>query len=72
MQEWKARQDKFAVSGSYEVTLEEIWNRIECETGYPAGKGRNLEEELEQRFCYANPVMQTVFKELQRRKRLSS
>lgn len=68
-QEWKARQDKFAVSGSYEVTLEEIWNRIECETGYPAGKGRNLEEELEQRFCYANPVMQTVFKELQRRKK---
>ena len=41
VQEWKARQDKFAVSGSYEVTLEEIWNRIECETGYPAGKGRN-------------------------------
>ena len=69
VQEWKARQDKFAVSGSYEVTLEEIWNRIECETGYPAGKGRNLEEELEQRFCYANPVMQTVFKELQRRKK---
>ena len=69
VQEWKARQDKFAVSGSYEVTLEEIWNRIECETGYPAGKGRNLEEELEQRFCYANPVMHTVFKELQRRKK---
>ena len=68
-QEWKARQDKFAVSGSYEVTLEEIWNRIEYETGYPAGKGRNLEEELEQRFCYANPVMHTVFKELQRRKK---
>ena len=68
-QEWKARQDKFAVSGSYEVTLEEIWNRIEYETGYPARKGRNLEEELEQRFCYANPVMHTVFKELQRRKK---
>ena len=27
VQEWKARQDKFAVSGSYEVTLEEIWKR---------------------------------------------
>lgn len=57
VQEWKARQDKFAVSGSYEVTLEEIWNRIECETGYPAGKGRNLEEELEQRFCYEVSVL---------------
>lgn len=64
-QEWRARQARFKEKGHYEVTLAEIWNRIEREVGISAEQGMQLEQDLEMKFCYANPFMLEVFKRLQ-------
>lgn len=65
-QEILARQDCYKQKGHYEVTFQEIWNRIERETGKSAEEGMQMEQELEQQFCYANPFMKEVFQALQK------
>ena len=62
--ELQARHEKFEKSKSYEVTLEEIWDKLETNTGIPTTQGMLLEQELEMQFCYANPFMLNVFHRL--------
>lgn len=64
-QEWKARQDCYKEKGHYEITLWDIWKRIEREVGIPAEYGIRAEQDWESRFCYANPFMLEVFQKLQ-------
>lgn len=66
-QEASARRDCFEEKGHYEVTFEEIWNRMEREIGIPAERGMLLERELESEFCYANPFLLQVFEALRAR-----
>lgn len=56
-----ARREKYKREGSFEVRLEDIWNKLEEKTGLPAKRGMELEMELERRHCYANPFMLRVF-----------
>ncbi len=65
--EKKAREHCFAEKGHYEVTLKEIWEQMEAETGVSAKQGMLEEEFLEKKFCYANPFMLEVFRELKKR-----
>ncbi|MCM1193705.1 MAG: HAD-IA family hydrolase [Butyrivibrio sp.] len=62
--EQEARQKNYKKTGSYEVTLEDIWSRLEEKTGLPAKTGMKLEMELERCYCYANPFMLQVFHRL--------
>lgn len=62
--EARTRYEKFEKSKSFEVTLKEIWKRLEKDTGIPANKGMQLEQELELQFCYANPFMLKIFRKL--------
>lgn len=62
--EQDARREKYKRTGSYEVSLEDIWNRLEEKTGLSAKQGMGLEMELERRYCYANPFMLQVFRGL--------
>lgn len=64
-QEAAARGDCFRRKGHHEVTFREIWERMEGETGISSVQGMKLEEELELKFCYANPFMKEVFHRLQ-------
>lgn len=59
-----ARQEKYERTGSYEVRLEDIWNKMEEKTGLSAKQGMKLEMALERRYCYANPFMLRVFRRL--------
>ena len=64
--EQKARKICYEKKGHYEVTLREIWELIHKETGISAENGMEIEMEMEQKFCYANPFMQKVYKEVQK------
>ena len=64
--ERKARIDRFKVKGNYEINLQDIWQKIEKEVGSNSVDGRKIEQDLEFRFCYANPFMLSVFQELQK------
>lgn len=63
-QEALARRDCFQEKGHYEVTLEDIWKRLEREVGLSAAGGMEEEKRLEMEFCYANPFMLEVFRRL--------
>lgn len=63
-QEAEVRGRRFGRSGQHEVTLEDIWEGMERETGIAAERGMCLEQELERTFCYANPYMLQVFQRL--------
>ncbi len=65
--EKKARNQCYEIKGHYEVTLEDIWNLLEHEIGISKTKGMRVEIETEHQFCYANPFMQEVYKELQKK-----
>lgn len=65
-QEYMTRLDCYRQHGHYEVTFQAIWKRIEKEVGISAEKGMELEQKLEETFCYANPFMQEVFHILQK------
>ena len=65
--EKKARNQCYQLKGHYEVTLENIWNQLEHEIGISKIKGMQVELEKEHQFCYANPFMLKVYKELQKR-----
>lgn len=64
--EHKARQASYKKNGHYEVTLREIWELIHKETGISADEGMKVEMEMEQQFCYANPFMLEVYREIQK------
>lgn len=53
--------------GHTEITLADIWKRMERESGIPAEEGSGIEQEMESRFCYANPYMLRIFQELKQR-----
>lgn len=64
--EKKAREKCKGEKGHYEVTLQEIWDIIEGETGISSEIGIQAEVDAERQFCYANPFMLEVYRELQR------
>lgn len=64
--EWECRQAAYRKNGSYEVTLSDIWKRMEEDIGIPASEGIALEEKLELSLCYANPFMKEVFLQLEK------
>ena len=59
--EWKARQKAYKRNGSYEVTLEEIYDEVEKWTGISKEVGMKTEIETELEFCFANPYMLEVY-----------
>lgn len=63
--EGETRWEKYKKEASFEVTLEDIWKRIEEKTGLSAEKGIQIEQEMELKFCYANPFMQQIFYRMQ-------
>ncbi len=65
--EGRARYACYKANGHYEVTLQEIWEEMERQTGWPVEPGMQAEIELEKQFCYANPFMREVYRELQKR-----
>lgn len=64
--EWKAREQKYKKEKTYEITLDEIYTLLERETGIGKEKAMQRETELEQEYCFANPYMMQVVKELKR------
>lgn len=60
--EFKARQKAHKERGSYEVTLEEIYEEVEKWTGIAKEVGMYVEIETELKFCFANPYMYEVYK----------
>lgn len=65
-QEYLKRCEQFSASGSYEITLSDIFNRMERETGLSAKEGIKAEWQTEVSLCYANPYMQQVYQNLLR------
>lgn len=65
--ESKARRECYRRNGHYEATFSEIWDEIRRETGIPSDVGMETELEMEKQFCYANPYMLRVVRELFRR-----
>ena len=69
MQEQLARLDHFEKNGNYEVSLADIWNRIEREVGISAEAGMRQELELEKTLCYANPKMLKLYDSVRQAKK---
>lgn len=64
--ERRAREKKKHSTGTTEVTFAEIWQEMEEHTGIPSQMGANAEWSLEQKYCFANPYMQEVTRELEK------
>lgn len=64
--EAEARVQKYKEQKHYEVTLEDVWYRLEKELGCSKEQGMQIEQALELEFCYANPFMLQVFGQLQK------
>lgn len=62
--EAEARTQKYKEEKHYEITLSDIWSRLENEIGVTKEQGMQMEQALEMEFCYANPFMQQVFTQL--------
>lgn len=62
--EKKAREIEHAKSGSYEVSLEDIYEVMAERVGVAKQLGMEAEMEAELEFCYANPFMKQVFDRL--------
>lgn len=65
--EWRARERKYKKARHYEVTLNEIYTVLSEETEIEKNSAMEMEVELEYAFCFANPFMYQVVKELQKR-----
>ena len=63
--EWNARMKCRQKNGHTEVSLQDIWENLEEDTGLNAEEGMRLECETEEKLCYANPYMLQVWKRLQ-------
>lgn len=59
--ERRIREEKYKKYGHRELTIEEIYERIEKETGLEAQREKNEEIEMEYNLCFANPYMKYVF-----------
>lgn len=64
--EYKARLIENEKSGSYEITLEDIYGLMEKETGIDGAGAMEIEKMAELKFCYANPFMKQVYDILRR------
>lgn len=64
--EEKARAKQKKQYGHYEVTLSDIWQTLEKETGISAREGLREEERIERQLCYANPFMLEIWRSLLR------
>ena len=53
-------------NGHTEVSLQDIWENLEEDTGLNAEEGMRLECETEEKLCYSNPYMLQVWKRLQK------
>lgn len=62
--EWRARQKAKEQRGSYEVTLAEIYEELEEQTGIPKEKGMQTEIMTELEMCFGNPYMLELFQYL--------
>lgn len=62
--EQKAREKKYKQFGTREVTFDEIWDEMECETGIPKKRGLVAEWKCEKQYCFANPYMLQVLEKL--------
>ncbi len=58
--EQKARNKKYKLEKHYEVTIDEIYEIMERETGIAKEAGIQEELRLENQFCFANPFMMQV------------
>ena len=59
--EAKSRRIRETKENDRQVTLDEIWYRIEAETAVNASFGEETEKWLERTFCFANPFMLDIF-----------
>lgn len=64
--EKELRVEKKNVQGTSEISLNEIWIKIEALTGIPKEIGKEIEWNCEKEFCFANPYMLEVWRELQK------
>ncbi len=60
------RRKKLRNVGTSEVSLSEIWKEMNKVTGIPIKKGMELEYKREEQYCFANPYMLEVVKELRK------
>ena len=59
--EYRARQEKFAASGTYEIDIDDIYEAVNRLVGRSFAPARELELEAEMELCYANPYMKRVW-----------
>ncbi len=64
--EWRAREKKYQETGTREVTLDEIWEKMEQEAGIPKQEGMKTEIDCELSYCFPNPYMQEVVEKLKK------
>ena len=62
--EARARKRRYEASGTYEVTLEEIWDQCGMLTGIPKEKGMETEMRNELALCRSNPFMKRIYESL--------
>lgn len=62
--EWTVRLKAKEQTGSYEVTLEQIYTELEEQAGIPKDRGIQAEIETELELCFGNPYMLEVFRYL--------
>ena len=62
--EWRARQKAKEQTGSFEVTLAQIYEELEQQAGIVKEMGMQVEMETEQELCFGNPYMLEVFRHL--------
>ncbi|MGL6197861.1 MAG: HAD family hydrolase [Lachnospiraceae bacterium] len=62
--EWRAREKKYKKEKHHEVNLDEIYTILAEETGIDKEKAMALEINLEYTYCFANPYMFRVVKQL--------
>lgn len=62
--EAEAREISVKKNHHCEITLRDIWKRIEEKTGIPIEKGMEEEMKLEVQFCFSNPFMKQVYDRL--------
>jgi len=62
--EWRAREKKYKKEKHHEVNLDEIYTVLAEETGIDKEEAMTLEINLENTYCFANPYMFRVVKQL--------
>lgn len=64
--EWDARVKYNAKQGNMEIGLTEIWDNLREDVGSAAGRGEEIEKNMEIKLCYANPFMLAVWQRLEK------